>query len=443
MVVRSVGSAEGRGRRRTRRALAATVAAAALFSVGACASSSTGASGSGDKVTLRLTWWGDESRADFYQQALDIFQSENPGVTVQTEYGSYADYWTARNTEAAGKSLPDVFQMDLPYLYQYAQFEQIQPLDAFVGKEITTDDVSQPLLKSGQVDGKTYGIASSASTMGLFVNTQLLDTLGVPVPEAGLTWDTLDAFLAQVSKAGASQNPQVYGSADYTQFFWLFQTWLAQQGKSLIQDGKLGFDKADLAAWWKRSAAGHASGAFLPAARYEQLTGSGADDVGVGETAAAFSWDNNTVRYTAGSAHPTLSLLPLPADDLQGNSGIFQKPGLQMVMATNTKHPKESAKLIDFLVNDPRVGKIFGMSRGIPASSTALGAVVPNDSDQKIIDFEKTVAPYLVDSPAPAPGLSVLEQNFVTISSDVSYGTLSVDDAVNKWFDAATEALKG
>ncbi|MFD6446840.1 ABC transporter substrate-binding protein [Promicromonospora sp. NPDC060204] len=444
MYLHARGGAPGNGRGR-RKAVLAGVAAAAVLALAACSSGgagSGGADGSGQDVALTFSWWGDASRAERYEQALEIFEEENPGITVRTNYAGFADYWTARNTEAASRTLPDVLQMDLAYLTEYTEFGHVIPLDAYFGDTITVDTISEPLLASGQVDGQTYGLASSASTLGTFVNTDLLDELGVTVPKDGLTWDEYDALLAEISAAGAGHDPVVHGSVDYTQFFWLFQIWLQQNGKSLLDGDQLGFDEADLATWWDRSAAVHEQEGFLPAKRQEQL--SGADAIGVGETAAEISWDNFLVRFSEGQAKPNLTLLPVPADDLENNSGMFLKPGLQLSVAANSEHPDEAAKLVDFLVNDPRVGEIFGMSRGVPASGATLEGVELTELDQQILDYEKQLEPHLVGSaPPPVAGLSNLETTFSTTALEVAYGTLTVDEAVDRWFAEAATALAG
>lgn len=433
------GTARGRGRRRMFRA---GVAVAAVLAVAACSSGGSGSGGSGEDVSLTFSWWGDASRAERYEQALEIFEEDNPGITVQTSYAGFTDYWTARNTEAASRTLPDVLQMDLAYLTEYTEFGHVIPLDEYFGDTIDVDTIAEPLLASGQLDGQTYGLASSASTLGTFVNTDLLDELGVDVPEEALTWDEYDALLAEISAAGAEHDPAVHGSVDYTQFFWLFQIWLQQNGRSLFDGDQLGFTEDDLATWWGKSAAIHEQDGFLPTKRQEQL--SGADAVGVGETAAEISWDNFLVRFSEGQAEPNLTLLPVPADDFENNSGMFLKPGLQLSVAANSEHPDEAAKLVDFLVNDPRVGEIFGMSRGVPASSATLEGVELDELDQQILDYEGALEPHLVGSaPPPVAGLSNLEASFTTIALEVAYGTLTADEAADRWFAEAETSLAG
>ncbi|WP_432482084.1 ABC transporter substrate-binding protein [Kineococcus esterisolvens] len=427
---------EVRRPRELRRLLAAGVAAVLLAGCGGA----SGTPGDGGDVVLDFAWWGDKTRAERYEQAVALFEEANPGVDVRTRYASWGDYWTARNTEAAGGQLPDVFQMDIAYLTDYAGSGRIAPLDEHVGEGIDLSALPESLLPSARVDGQTYAVPTSTNTLTTVVNTDLLGELGVPLPDEDTTWDEYDTFLADVAAAGASRTPPVHGSNDYTHVVWLFHIWLGQQGKSMFQDGELGFTEADLAEWWGRARALHENGAFLPPQRVEQIEG--ADSIGLGETAAEISWDNFLVRFSEGSGGAAMTLLPPPADD-PDERGMFLKPSLMLAMGAGTEHPEEAAALIDFITNDPQVGAVFGMSRGVPASATALEGFEPAGLDQQILAYEESLEPYLTSSPPPpVAGFGSLETAFTRIGQDLAHGSISVDEAVEQWFTEAESALQ-
>ncbi|MFE5408504.1 ABC transporter substrate-binding protein [Microbacterium sp. NPDC056569] len=421
----------------------AVLAVGALTLLTGCAGGGTEPASTADpdeEATLNFAWWGDASRAERYEAAIDLFEEEHPNITIQTSYASFGDYWTSRNTEAASRTLPDVFQMDLAYLAEYGGFGHVLALDDYLGDAIATDAIEPSLVQAGAVDEKIFGLASSSSTLATLYNGPLLEQLGVDVPEGPLTWDEYDDLLADVSEAGATGSPVVYGSLDYTQYFWLFQIWLGQQGLSLIDDGELGFEKSDLADWWSRSAAIQESGAVMPAERQAQLEG--VDALGAGEIASDISWANFLARFSEGPANPELSLAIPPYDD-EDNTGMFLKPGLMLSIGANSEHPAQAATFIDFLVNDPEVGAIFGMSRGVPASATAAEGIEANELDEKILAYQESVADKLDGQAPPAvQGLGTLEQTFVAISQDVAYGAATAEEAADRWFAEAENALK-
>ncbi|GAB3255477.1 extracellular solute-binding protein [Kineosporia babensis] len=418
-------------------AIGALLAASACTAGGSSAPSTT--IDPQEKVTLNFTWWGDASRAERYEKAIDLFEAANPNVTVKTSFSAFADYWTARNTEAASRTLPDVFQMDLAYLAEYGGFGHVAPLEDYLGGLIDVDAVDPALVEAGKVEGKTVAVTTSSSTMAVMLNEPLLKTLGVEVPDADMTWDEWDAFLARAGAAGAGSDPEVYGGVDYTAYFWLFQIWLGQQGLAFVEDGRLGFEPADLARWFSRSPALNDSRAVMPPERKAQLDG--VDALGIAEVSADINWANFLPRFAEGPASPELSLLLPPHDEGQ-DTGLFLKPGLMLSIGANSDHPANAAQLVDFLLNDPEVAGIFGMSRGAPASKTATEGIEANSLDEKILDYQDQIAGSLDGTAPPAvKGLGTMEQTFVTVADELAYGRTSPQEAADRWFAEAEIAL--
>ncbi|WP_081447883.1 ABC transporter substrate-binding protein [Sanguibacter keddieii] len=427
-------SAAGRATRRARTAVAGALAVVLLT-----AGCSSGDADAGGKTVIDFTWWGDVSRAERYEEAVAVFEKENPDIDVRTSYGAWDSYWSSRNVEAASGNLPDVMQMDIAYVTEYGSTGRLAPLDEHIGSTIDVSTLPDTLLPTGQIDGTTVAIPTSTATLATMVNTDLFTELGVDVPTEPLTWDEYDTLLGDLATAGASGDPTVYGSVDYTQIFWLFQIWLGQQGKTMFDGDALGFDESDLATWWERAQPLHADGTFMPPARLTQLEG--VDALGIGETASEISWDNFLVRFSEGSRSGTLELLQPPADD-PDQSGLFLKPSLLLSVGANTEHPEESAKLVDFLTNSPEVGEIFGMSRGVPSSSSAIEGFEPEGLDLQILEYEQSLEPYLTSSPPPpVSGFGTLESTFVRLSEELGYGTMTVDQAVEQWFAEAESVL--
>ncbi|MCL6518147.1 extracellular solute-binding protein, partial [Alicyclobacillus sp.] len=82
---------------------------------------SNGTTGSANQtITLRFSWWGDQTRATITQQVIDLYEKLHPNVKIQPEFTSYANYAQKLTTEAAGGNLPDVVQMNYgPMITQF------------------------------------------------------------------------------------------------------------------------------------------------------------------------------------------------------------------------------------------------------------------------------------------------------------------------------------
>ena len=412
-----------------------TASAAALAACGNGGSSS-GQTGSAEKpVTINYTWWGNDDRAERTRKAIALFESKNPDIKVNGNFTDFAGYWQKRATEAAGGGLPDVMQWDLSYLRDYGQRNQLLDLSTV---KINTEAFEKSLLPSGQIKGKTYGIPTSTNAFAVYYDPAKLASLGIAEPTGKWTWSEFQSFLKEVGDKG---NGTLFGSTDFSGVWWQFNIWLRQKNiQAFTSDGKLGFSKDDLKTWWNLNSKLRGTQALVPEDRVTQLKPK--SPFGSNVSAAEVTWDNFMAGYLADSGAKQLKLVPVPSDD-PNNLGLFLKPSMLMVASAKTKFKDAAARFIDFMVNDPEVGQIFKTSRGVPASKTQRDGTTFDGADKLVVDYEKSIEQYLKDAPEPPiVGFGTLEASFGRIASDLNYGKLTVDGAVDAWFKEAEDLIK-
>jgi multiple sugar transport system substrate-binding protein len=396
-------------------------------------------------VTLNFTWWGNDDRAARYEQALDLFTEEHPNITVQTSFQDFPNYWTARSTEAAGRALPDVMQFDLSYLREYTENGHLLDLTDYLGDAIDTAQIDEALLASGELDGTQVGIPTSTNTLALFYHPALLEQAGVEAPSEDYTWEEYNEFIAAVSDAGAStaEGQPIFGGADYTNTFWFFLQWLVQKGVTPFTDeGEFGFDEQDMKDFLALSEDLRADKAVYPVDRATQLLPLGGFTVN--ESASEISWDNFLAGYTADSADQTIEMLPVPTGD-DGEKAMFFKPSMLLSAGANTEHPAEAAMLIDFLINDPEVGAIFGTSKGVPATQAQRDAMTLEEGsvDARVTAYEEAVADHVTEPvPVPVKGFGAIEAEYKRLAEELAYGTITPDEFVEGWFSEAALATQ-
>ncbi|GAB3091940.1 ABC transporter substrate-binding protein [Isoptericola nanjingensis] len=433
----------------TRKAAGAAAAAVAVaLTLTACGGGADPAEpGSAEKVstdediTISLAWWGEPARAEMYEKAVDLFEEKHPNITVQTQFQDWDGYWTARATEAAGGALPDVIQMDLSYLRQYGATGQLLDLGGQVGVNLNTDGVEDSLLTSGQIDGAQYGVPTSTNTLATFYNADLLKKVGVEPLAEGYTWDDYSKWIEKVTEAGAGEDPSLYGGGDFTATFWFFLQWLIQQGvEPFSEDGKLNFDEAQMTEWLNLGQGLRDSEAIYPIKKNKQLEPLGGFHVN--EVASESTWDNFLAGYVAESGED-IQMLPIPSGE--NGPSQFWKPSMLLSASAQTQQPEASAALIDFLINEPEVGKIFGTSKGVPAVQAQIDAmdVEPGSVDEQVVKYEEQVAD-VVTEPAPVPveGFGEIEAEFKRLGEELGYGNITVDEFVTQWFSFADSAVK-
>ncbi len=69
------------------------------------------------------------------------------------------------------------------------------------------------------------------------------------------------------------------------------------------------------------------------------------------------------------------------------SEGLLRKPTMMFSISKNSKHKKEAAMLLNYLMNDPAAVKILGDSRGIPAARWRPNMLVKEGLVNKPVAF--------------------------------------------------------
>ena len=131
------------------------------------------------EVTLDFAFWGNDIRAEMYNEAIAAFNEEYPNITVNPTFLAWDEYWEKRQTEAAGKNLPDVFQMDMTYVRQYSENGLLLDLTPYAGDIIATDGFDESVLNIASINDEIAGMPVSTNAIGMFENVVLTEKVGV------------------------------------------------------------------------------------------------------------------------------------------------------------------------------------------------------------------------------------------------------------------------
>ncbi len=420
-------------------AAAALTASAALVLAGCAGGASSDDAEAFDpdeKVSLDFAFWGNDDRATRYDDLIAAFNEEYPNITINTSFTDFPSFWEKRQTEAAGGGLPDVFQFSDSYLRQYGESGNLLDL-AEVSDYIDTTTFEESLLGTGALDGVQYSLPTGYSLWANFVNDDLVAQAGVEAPEAGTSFADFDEWMASVTDATGGT---VYGGTDYTQRIQVFELVLRADGGNLYtEDGELGFTEDELREFWE-SGAEIRDGVTVPQQKLEEL--SPKSGFGAAITASEMSWSNFLGGYLADSGSSSISIVAPPTAK-EGSKDLYRQAGLQVAIAKNTEHPEAAALFLDFVVNSPEAGEIFGTTLGFPASSSKLEGATLEGPDKQVADYIESAADRIGDAPpVPVVGYGSLEQTFWDLGKSIGLGALSVDDAVTQFF-AEADAILG
>lgn len=391
-------------------------------------------------VTLDLAFWGNDTRAGFYKDAIAKFNEKYPKITVNSTFLAFPEFWEKRQIESVGRDLPDVMQFDYAYLRQYSQNKLLLDLKPYFGKYIKTDGFNESTLKVGVVNGVTTALPVGTNAWAMFINNALLSKSGVAAYPGGTSLDEYTAWMNSVTKAGAGK---VWGGTDPTGRLQNFELTLRANGKNLFDDaGTPQFTKAELTEFWNRGAQVRSSGATIPTKRLLEVAPK--SGFGSGQTASEMTWDNFGAGYAGDLGIDASGLtLTAPPTTKAASKDLYLKPSMLHAIAANTKHPEASALLVDFLINSKEAGAVFGTNRGLPASATHLGGVQLDPLSQKILDYETSIKNRLGEAPpVPVVGYGSVEEKFRQLSEELGLGSITVDQAVNQFFNEMDTILK-
>lgn len=404
------------------------------------------AESTGEDVTIKIAWWGGQTRHDSTQKLLDMYTEEHPNVKFEAVPSGWDGYFDKLATQAASGSMPDIVQMDYLYITTYAQNNSLADLTPYI--EDGTIDVSkidENLLNTGKINDKMSGLVLATSYLAFGYNPEVYAAAGLEEPTSAWTWaDFIDASAAIKEKTGFFGNAS--GPVDDTN---LYNYWLRQHGSALFsEDNKtLGYtdDKicADYFTMWKDMMD---QGLAPNPDEYAAIKtlGQEAGPVVTGEAGGMFEWNNYASKVS--SVNDKIKVVTPPLADDSDSKGLWMKPGMFFSVAETSKVKKEAAEFINWFINSEEANDVILGERGTPVSSDIREYMVNSGklSEQQIAMFEATdeAESLCGETPAPDPvGMSEINTSFKNIAYSVFYGQTTADEGAAQFRKEAEEIL--
>jgi multiple sugar transport system substrate-binding protein len=399
---------------------------------------------SGDGVTLNMVWWGDATRAEKTQAALDLFTEQNEGVTIKVEYQDSGPYQDKLATRFAAGDPPDLMAMRMDSLREYADRDALLDLNEHEG-DIDLSGLSENAATLAEVDGRVFGVPAGLNTIGFVIRKDLADQYGVAIPD-GMTWswEDLATFAQAVSDASGRE---VYGTGFEAQTLANLLVFTRQRGEDFFtEDGRLGVTEATVEAWFAMIDGMRQSGAFPPAGFFEEI-GGGPDQsyIAQGKLASQIIPTNNFLGYNE-ACDGNLVLLRVPGETQGVRRGqSIDCPHLWSI-ASASEHPAEAIKLLDFLTNDPEASLATGTTRGVPANSSVAEEIKPDLAPDDQLATDYLIALQGEDLPRSftyPPGGSAIADHLDVIAVEVEFGRQTPAEGAAQFIAEAKAAIEG
>ncbi len=424
---------------------AAAAALAIALVVGACSASSTpsasspaaspssAASGAPSPSLatepVKLTYFTFSAAPDHLKDLdaiIKAFNVQYPDITIEVQTAAYADYFTKLQTQIAGGTAPDSFELNYENFVGYAATGSLLELSPLASADSTFDATTfyPRAYEVFQSDGKQYGLPETFSDVLLFYNKDLFDKTGVAYPTTDWTWADERAAAEKITDKAAG----VWGDFQSVQFFEFYKA-LAQNGGSFFDTGKTKATFNDAkgveAATWLVDKVGK----VMPDNAF------GADeDTALFKGGKLAMWHNGIWQFSGLKDAGVNWDVVVEPGNTQKASHFFSNA---VVASSATQHPAEAWAWIRFLTSSPEAVKVrLDASWELPAVAdqslfaSYLSQTPPDNREAVFQALDAIVVPPVIEQQSQM-------QDIVTQALEKArLGQMSVQDALN---DAASQ----
>ena len=394
-----------------------------------------------DKTTVNILWWGSQTRHDLTVKLIEKFEELNPDIDVVMDYSDWNGYWTKLPAQVAGGQTPDVFQMDYAYLSQYAENGVLAELDSYIADgALDMSDVSENVLASGQVGGKTYAISTGTNAPAMLYRKDIVDELGLTLPMNPTMSEYCAVSKAVYEATGMRDTFITDCSADILRFR------LRNYGMNLYNEDAtaLGFDDSKyIVDMWKLALQAQEEGWGLMPGEAAAVT---AFDSMVVDAWSRYQNSNELQAYRDATGKD-IGMVMIPNLDDAIASSSYLKPSMFWCVAEQSEVKDAAVRFINFFTNSPECFDISGLERAVPISSKMREHLAPtldgtNQEVSAFIDFLNQpgmVSPLM--RPAASSHSSIADL-FGQYTEQVRYGMIDDLDATARQFmDEANDIL--
>jgi multiple sugar transport system substrate-binding protein len=374
---------------------------------------------------------GQESERTVLQQQVERYNQSQTDIKVVLTLIPEGSYNAQIQAAAIAGELPDLIELDGPFLSAYAWQGHLRPLDDLLKSELVTD-LLPSIIAQGSYANQLWAVGIYDSGLGLYADRSKLEQAKLRIPSLLQPWtqEEFESVLHQLAKA--DPDGQVldlklnYAGEWYT---YGLSPLLQSAGGDLIERSRL------------RSAEGILNGPQSSAMLTTLQKWIADNKVDPNIDDAAFTsrrvplalgghWNYRQYRSSLGEA---LLLLPLP------DFGTGSKTGLGSwcwSITANSQSPEAAAAFLEFLLTTEEVLAMANANSAVPATRSAIAASPLYQRDGPLHLFvEQLNNGYGVPRPR-TPAYPVITAEFQKIVDRIRSGS-----DVQRVLDSAVEVI--
>jgi oligogalacturonide transport system substrate-binding protein len=329
--------------------------------------------------TLRFSWWGGSGRHEATLKAIALFERDNPGVRIKAEYMGFAGYLERLTTQFAGRSEPDIVQINWAWLAMFSKRGTgFRDLRQHAGA-IDLDEFDAADLAYGDVAGKLNALPVSFTARVLLWNQASFNQAGVALPRH---WDELFAAGRALRRA---RGPKAYALDGELYDMMLLSLAHIQQihGNAYLHplEPRVEMSKSAALEWVRTYRRLIEEEVATPLPLRASLGGAEKPteqqpDWVVGNWAGNYTWDSViNLRRSTLNPQQQLALGDFPTAANALDSGLFGRPTLMYAVSRNSREPDIAARFVNFMATSEQAHEVLGRTRGLPGARKAFAKV--------------------------------------------------------------------
>ncbi|MDE2384847.1 MAG: extracellular solute-binding protein [Alphaproteobacteria bacterium] len=365
-------------------------------------------------AALKMMFQGDPYEIDAISDAAKRFEAANPGTTIELIHTPHDSYNEKVGAAVSAKQLPDILELDAPFLSNYVWSGFLQPIDSLIDKKLL-DDMTPSNVAQGTYppDKKLYATALIDSTVLIYASKKQLEAAKIRIPKGvddAWTGEEFQAALKTLSTQPGVKWPIDLFRAYGTKTEWIpygYEPLLVSAGCDLINrdtwkatgtfDSKACVDATTMMASWVKN------GWVVPQS-------AGANQFYADGRPAALAWGGFWFYSEAAKAlGDDLLALPLPKF---GPKGASPNGTWIYAISKTSSDPQMAGKFLSFMIEDQKYQEAYKAHSAYPGLKS-FGAASPlyAPGGPMAVAFEQAAKTAVPRPPHPAyPAITLAAQ---------------------------------
>lgn len=394
-------------------------------------------------VTIKISWWGGDTRHEATQAAIKKFMEKNSNITVETQFGAWDGWEDTMSTAFYAGTAPDVNQINWNWITSFSSDGKMFLDMNSVSSTFDLTQYDQAALDQCTIANELQAIPAAMTGRIFYWNKATFDKAEIAVPTS--LEELYAAGEAFKTKLGDDYYPLVCG--EYDRMILMVYYLESVYGKAWVTDGKLNYTQEEIEKgleFIKSLEDKH----VIPS--IETILGDGAASLDKnpkwisGNYAGIFEWDSSAPKFNSALSEGQEFVVGNYFADFGANKGGFSKVSLAFAISENSKYPNESAQLMQYILNDPEGTALMSSERGIPLSKSAFKTCTDAGLlDPTVSEANKRVLSWVSYPLDPKFEDAKLKGNpdgvYYDVMSGISYGDYSVSEGA----EALIEGVNG